>query len=327
MFGKSDQQRIDDTLTLISDTSVQDAPYLTRTIRIQIAKWVDTLYPAMSHNLSRSMSVRAKIAHNVPKGDEQQRGLRRAIVLLWTAIGQQQGLQGLTAPRATEAMRIQPAALAATYADVMVKAAVVACHDGARAVMQDLELHPVRFLGNHRVFINGTPTGATRFSTQPDNTYQNVLDFNFQYNASAGAGGEDQFVMAAYAPAILGAARPFKTVSVPAVHWSQVPGAGPQPCNFGGILGCELTGASFMLTTQFTRCAFGWTHHNNVFRACHISPAGGGPGGYPGGGLALARQLMANGAMTNAPNAALTVFGCGDGNIQQRGTHPRYSAC
>src|SRR5258708_11068816 len=73
-----------------------------------------------------------------------------------------------------------------------------------------------------------------------------------------------------------------------------------------------------MLTTQFTGCAFSWTNHGGVLRASHISPHGGAPPGgpvtYPGGGIELAQRLMANGAMTNAAGAALTVFGAGAGN-------------
>ena len=326
MFGKDDQQRIGDTLTLI-----ENAPGLNPLVRKQISMWAAGLYPRDSsverqtyRALSRNMSVAAKIAPGVAKGDQQQRGKRRAIVLLWKAIGKKQNVGFDTDARAAAAMTMPPTGLDAALSDVMLKAAVVASPGGALEVMQILEVHPVQFLRRHRLQVNGTSNGSVRFSSQPNGNYQNVLTFNFQYSA----GGIEQFVMGRDNIATYGAAHSFSTVSVPAVHWSQVPAAGAAPCNFGGVLGCEVTGANFMLTTQFSGCAFGWTSYGGLLRAFHISPFGGapqgGPFGYPGGGNALAQQLVANGLMANAGNTALTVFGAGAGNVALIGAHPFY---
>jgi hypothetical protein len=120
-------------------------------------------------------------------------------------------------------MTMPPTALDAALSDVMLKGAVVASPGGALEVMQTLEAHPVQFLRRHRLQVNGTTNGSVRFSTQPNGNYQNVLTFNFQYSA----GGLDQFVLGRDNIANYGAAHSFSTVSVPAVHWSQVPGAGP----------------------------------------------------------------------------------------------------
>jgi hypothetical protein len=129
------------------------------------------------------------------------------------------------------------------------------------------------------------------------------------------AADTNKFIFGSSSKANHGAGCVVSTVSVPAVHWSQVPGVGAAaPGNFAAVLGCELTGANYMLTTQFTGCAFCWTNHGGVLRASHISPSGGGPVGYPGGGNALAQRLSAQGTMANAANAALTVFGAGAGN-------------
>ena len=320
MVGKGDQERITDTLTLI-----QNAPDLDLVIRQQICTWVSNLYPRLTsaerqayHSLSQSMSVTAHIAAGIAKGDEQQRAKRRAIVLLWKAIGKVQSVSMVTDQQQVAAAMTMPiTGLDAALSDAIIKAAVVATPGGAQAVMQDLELHPVRFLNKHRLLIKGTPAGGDRLSTAPTGNYQNVLTFYFQYTADR----IDRFVMTTSKATSLGEARTFTTVSVPAVHWSQVPGIGVAvPYNFGGILGCEVTGANFMVTTQFTGCAFSWTNNGATLRASHISPSGGGPGTYPGGGIALAQRLITNGAMANAPGTALSVFGSGAGNAPVVGT-------
>jgi hypothetical protein len=101
---------------------------------------------------------------------------------------------------------------------------------------------------------------------------------------------------------------------------------GAAPGNFTGILGCELAGANFMVTTQFTGCAFSWTNHGGVIRASHVSPSGGGVGNYLGGGAALAQRVLAPGigAHANAPGAAITVFGAGSGNAPVAAGNPFY---
>jgi hypothetical protein len=126
-----------------------------------------------------------------------------------------------------------------------------------------------------------------------------------------------------------GAAHTFTTVSVPAVNWYDVPGNGGQqnpnvPADFSQILGCELTGANFMLTTQFTGCTFCWTNQGGMLRAAHIGPTRAGypaanlPTSYPGGGNGVAQRMIAQAnpaaGMANAQGAALHVFGRGAGN-------------
>jgi hypothetical protein len=306
---------------------IQNVPDLTLAVRQQICTWVSNLYTRLSsaerqtyHELSQSMSVSANIAPRVAKGDQQQRGKRRAIFLLWKALGKAQTADGDTNLRASAAMTMPPGSLDAKFSDVMLKAAVVATSLGAQEVMRKLELHPVQFLMQHRLFISGSTAGSDRFSIAPNGNYQNVVTFNFHYRA-----GTDQFVMTSQPiTANYGFAHSFSTVSVPAVHWTAVPGVGGSPYNFGGLLGCEVTGANFMLTTQFTGCGFCWTDNGGVLRANHISSFGGGTVGYPGGSKALAQRLMASGAMANAGNTPLTVFGAGAGNAPVRTGNPFY---
>jgi hypothetical protein len=203
----------------------------------------------------------------------------------------------------------------------MLKAAIVATPAGAQEVMGKLKTHPVPFLTRHRLQIIGSLAGHDRFASTPDNTYQNVVRYHLQYTP----GDPDQFLMSEKSETRNGAAHGFDTVCIPALHWTEVPNVGGGPVyNFIGILGCEVAGADFMLTTTFTGCAFSWTDDRGVLRASHISPAGGGPKAYPGGGNALARKLMANGAMANAPGKRLTVFGAGAGNAPVATGDPYY---
>ena len=199
--------------------------------------------------------------------------------------------------------------LAVAFTDVMFKAAVVASAAGALSAFTELSIHPARLLLRHRIVLLGTPAGGDRFSVAPNGNLQNVRVFHFRYDANF-----DRFELGAFADMTKGASHLFHTLSVPAVHWSQVPGVGTLPCTFAGVLGCELAGASFMVTTQFTGCAFNRTGHGGVLRASHVSPAGGGPVAYPGGGNALAQRLMLNGAHANAAAVAAQVFGAGAGN-------------
>lgn len=315
IFGKGHQQRVNETLAMI-----QNAPDLTAMIRQQIVTMVSNTFPRLTvanrqayDQLSADMSVKANIGAGVPAGNSAQREMRRAIHLLWLTIGQVQGIAILPAivQRVQQGMTLLPAALNAAFSEVMQKAAVVAAGIGGQFVFQELETHPVRFLTQHKIIVRGVTTGTERLSTAPNGNYQNVINFHFQYDA-----GDDRFMLAGGVNdgGNFGADYVFPTVSVAAVHWSAVPNVGPAPGAFTGVLGCELTGATFALTTQFTGCAFSWTDHGGVVRASHISPSGGGPTTYPGGGNALARRLMAQGTMANAGNTALAVFGAGAGN-------------
>ena len=310
-MSKKAATRITETLTMIDQ-----APDLTAPLRAQIVALVNTNFPRLTaaeqlaySQLSSEMSVKTQIAAGVQKGKSPAREKRRAVYLLWLAIGKAQNNDLAIKPRAKLAMSMPTTALDAAFSEVMLKAAVVASAAGAQHVFQELSAHPVRFITQHRIMVLGLPAGGDRFSTAPNGNYQNVLTFHFQYDVV-----NDRFELRGGLSPVLGASHAFTTVSVPAVHWTQVPGAGPAPCNFAGVLGCELAGANFMVTTQFTGCAFSWTNHGGLLRASHVSPSGGGPGTYPGGGLALAQRMVATGAMTNANNMASTVFGGGAGN-------------
>ena len=222
--------------------------------------------------------------------------------------------------------------LDAALSDAMLKASVSASPASAASVFQtDLVTHPRQFLAAHKVIVLGVPTGAAKFANLLSPDFTNVLTFYFQYDC-----GNDRFVFNGHLNPQYGAGHPFTTVSVPAANWYDVPGNGGEhaplvAANFAQILGCELTGATFMVTTQFTGCTFCWTRRQGVMRAAHIGPTkAGSPGAhlvtsYPGGGNGVAQRMVTQhnplpvgigvaAAMANAPGATLRVFGRGAGN-------------
>jgi hypothetical protein len=318
-MAKGAQTRINDTLAMI-----QNAPVLTGAIRTQIAALVANAFPRTTaaeqlayQTLSTGMSVKANVAAGVAKGTAADRETRRAIYLLWKTMGKTLPAPFAVDGRADAAMSMPVAGLAAAFADAMYKAGVVAGPPGALLVFNDLANHPAGFLRQHRIFIHGSTVGRPLFSTAPTGNYQNVVNFDFQYDAE-----NDRFHFISGPFATLGASHAVQAVSVPAVHWTDVPAVGAFPGNFAGVLGCELAGGpTLMVTTQFTGCAFCWTNHGGVLRAAHISPAGDAAKvNYTGLGLALANRLVNQpGLMANANNMQLTVFGNGAGNAVAHG--------
>ena len=284
--------------------------------------------------ITESMSVKRHIAPLVARGTSPEREQRRAIVLLWAVLGSSQNEPAKTNDRMNRGMSLATGALPAALAEVMKLAGVVASPAGAANVFNgELSANPLAFIQNYRIFIYGSGSGSAKFSTAPTGNYQNVLRFHFQYNAA-----EDRFDFQTMAQAPHGASHAFDAVSVPAIHWSDVPGRGVNPAptamapsGFAGLLGTELAGATWMMTTQFTGCSFCYRSVGMNTYAAHITPAGitGKPATT---GANLANQLIGNdanvvrGSFANFPGAvpALNIFGNGVGNANVVGGNPFY---
>lgn len=301
-------------------------------VRNDIATLINTRYPRLSaqdrqtyNALSEEMSVKDQIAVGVAKGSKDERAQRRAITLLWGVLAVTQGFPGALNARKATGMSLGTGALAAALQDVMMKAAVVASSAGAAHVFNThLSFHTRQFLRVHRVFIAGSTSGADKFSTAPTGNYSNVVNFCFLYNAE-----HDRFEFSTVAMAMHGGSHSFAAVSVPALHWSDVPGRGnvaspnvaPAP-GFQGMLGVQLSGATWMVTTQFTGCSFCYQAAGAHPYAAHISPAGVSPKPAMTGSV-LAQQLMGQVAMVApgrfanvAAGGPFNVFGNGAGNAQ-----------
>jgi len=313
MFPKGDQARVNETLNFIRGYGAIPA-----LVRNDIALMVSAAYPRTTplqqqayHTLSLAMSV--KTGATVPPGNDQQRMMRRAIVLIWQAMSTKANDPAPVRARGVAAMGLGIGFLAAALDDAMLKAAVVASPAGAAHVfLNEFATHPQRFLRVHRIFARGSTAGRQRFEVA-GGPYTNVMNFSFYYEP-----GFDRFELAVIPlNAAVGPGYVFATVSVPAVHWSDVPGVAAQPGNFAGVLATELSGASYMVTTQFTGCSFCFKGAGQVMHAAHISPAGDvNKVNYVGAGTALANRIVNHGgAFANVGGAAaLNVFGNGAGN-------------
>jgi hypothetical protein len=348
---KPDSTRIDETIAFISsNNSIKAIPMVRRQA---VAQFCRQTYPKLSevdlqsysttfHELSREMSVKR---HATPgqAGDQTDRAKRRAIVLIWKSLGKafkgnEEGDRPMLAAQA--AMTLPTGvSLDDALADAIRKASVCADQTAAGNVFTaDIAANVEQFIGLNRIDVHGLVTGAEKFSDMKRLTYDNVLDCYFQYNPVA-----DVFVFSGIKSLDYGAAHVVKAVNVPAVNWYDVPGNGGEEspvthgnANFAHILGCELTGASFMVTTQFTGCAFCWTQQNGVVRAAHIGPTRAGfpnpslATSYKDGGPGLAQDIIAQvndktAGMANARGAPLYVFGREAGNIPVKGqVNPYY---
>ena len=214
----------------------------------------------------------------------------------------------------------------------MIKASVVSSAAGAAHVFNmEFSANPLAFITSRRLFIYGTPSGNEKVRNPAAASFENNLDFGFQYQAN-----EDRFCFTRVPNVQNGSHHMISAVSVVALHWS-VPGRGavpmppPEaPSTFAGMLGIRFSGGpTWMLTTQFTGCSFCYREVGGMLCAAHISPAG--DANKPNlTGQVLANQIMGNvanvgaGVFANIPAAAgaggpLNVFGNGAGNVHPHG--------
>jgi hypothetical protein len=328
-----DKARYKETVAYIKNYA---ASGLSQQIRDDIATLITTrINRTQDRNKYQQVVTAMSVKHNIvsdTKGNAVEREQRRAIVLIWATLGAPVGDRTNTDRRMNEGMRLAPAALPAALTESMKLAGVVASQAGADHVFNtEFSANPLTFIQTYRIFINGVTTGRDRFSTAPTGNYRNVVNtFYFYYNAE-----KDRFEFSMTLVGMYGAGHSFPVVSVPAVHWSDVPGRGitptpgpppppdpmvvpPPPPSFAGILATELAGANWMITTQFTGCSFCYAEAGNTSYAAHIAPAGDVRKPVMSG-LVLAQQLM--GMDPNVGGAAfanfahpVNVFGNGAGN-------------
>ncbi|MCG3194811.1 MAG: hypothetical protein DIJKHBIC_04078 [Thermoanaerobaculia bacterium] len=305
---KDDQARIDDAFNFIAGTTLVPAR-MKLAVSTFVSDFIKRKLPTGSsrqeiRNFSRGMSM-AKVHHS---GTEGQRALRRAIHLLWEAMENHE--------RAEQAKLTPGIDLVYDFKRSMEKAWIVSEKKGGGLVAHKwvfdngLKLYTKAFLRRNRLFIQGS---SKIDGTQGD---QNVLDFEFGFDEL-----KDRYTIA---PKGLGGYS-FKAVSVPAVHWTDVPrrGVTEDSGSFGAMNGTEFDGASVMVTTQFTGCSFCLKDAGRLLGA-HISPSVPGRPHPFSSGTKLAQQLsgvqepavgkgdFANG---NPGTGQLLVYGRGYSNM------------
>lgn len=309
MFGKKDTTRVEDTLSFIQ-TKAGEFSSMVGGVLNDIVNMVNTQFPRLTPSDRTAYS-------QLSTGE-----LRRAIVLLWTVIGKKQD-QTFSVSAKVDKAKTMHVDLQLEFNKVLLKAAATASYLGARYAFEELSQRPLRFIKAHPIMISGSTTGVDKF-TKSNGDDQNILPFFFYYDA-----GHDYFKIQPPPPPSVPSHR-FEAVSVPAVHWSDVPGVDAKkkpPYNFSGIRGCKLEGANFMVTTQFSGCVFNWTKHEVVIHASHVAPGiPGVPNNYPDGGTQLAQRLIENGDHANAGDRdarpRFNVFGSGAGNAPLLASNP-----
>jgi len=165
----------------------------------------------------------------------------------------------------------------------------------------ELVAHPQRFLRANRVIMGNLRGGnqAVFFYDYPRSTYR----FDLQ------------------APAEVRNPCRIPAVVVPAVVWDQVPGRTNSQTagSFAGIVGTELIGATTMISTQFSGCAFCFKVVGTRIFAAHIMPDDGAGSAVTGGGAALARQLAGQVPGITGGNFAAPGNGAGQFNVYGAG--------
>ena len=314
MPGKTDQQRLTDTLTLLQNTTLVNAAV--RANAHQLAQdYVNTINPALPayNQLSQSLSLGFHLASD----PNQLRRMARALFLLWKAMHHYDN--AFTIPVLNIA-QINMGTVQRTLTNYLCRACCVyeginGGNVGASYVLTQLfQPHPLQFLGDNKVYVMGTAHLA------PGQGGRNVLASNFLYNAL-----HDRYDFTVHTAYGAGAgAATVQVESVTAFHWTDQryvprPAGGPllvlNNTNFNQMTGIELSGVHMMVTTQFTGCAFSMAQHAGHMYCAHVSPAGV-PGMAPNtDGNTLATRVMAtNGAFANAGGTVVRVYGRGTGS-------------
>ncbi len=256
VITKNDIARIDETLRFIADV-----PLVPKQMRTAVSTFVNDFVAGKLPTgtskkdiqaFSRQMSM-AKVSHS---GNVEQRAVRRAIHLLWEAMGNH--------VRAEQSKFTAANDLTYDYKRSMEKAWLTAEAKtggtiGHRWVFENgLKLHPKAFLTWNVIAIRG----GTKVDTAHGN--QNVQSFVFSFDPA-----NDRYVIQAG-----GSGYAFQAVSVVPIHWADVEDRGhvEDRGSFAKIRGTALEGAGVMVTTQFTGCTFCIKTAATILTA-HLSPS------------------------------------------------------
>jgi len=321
MPTKAAGTRIDDTLTYIGGYTgidaqlVQDA-YALADGYMGRAQWNTKKYLTKDAqgNLNsinyRHFSNHMTMTDATTPGTKDQRAMRRAILLLRSAMGDTQA--------AAHAKSILVTDVQQAFDDTMVEAA---CTRNQQLGKPDANQHafkrllrddPVGFLDRIRVIIHG----STRVDSQ-NNT--NTVPFGFYFDAP-----KDRFVFGGVVRGRLPSVGAFglDVCSVPAFQWDTVPGRGNDTTSgsFDTIRATELS-EKCMVTTQLIGCSFCLQDVGGALYAGHLKPGAGMDG------TQLAQQLtgqvpnVTRAKFSNAPRSAnpVYVFGRGHGNFPNVG--------
>jgi hypothetical protein len=311
---KSASTRIDKTLAYIGDTPLFDAS-LRPAVQafadgyIGRAQWGGAKYIIHGQKAFGSykrFSDEMTMTDVSSPGTTDERAMRRAIFVLWSAMGDPQA--------AALAKSLLVGAVQAEFVRTMWKALCVADERNGRergpaAVYGQLRDDPVAFLLKTKVQVDGT----TQFDP---NGGKNLIDFVFRFEPM-----KDKYLFdtAAHHNGGVGMFMIPGVTSVPAGQWDTVAGRGAKvnEGSFRTIRGTHYDG-TLMVTTQLTGCTFCVQDVGGTLCSAHLKPSS------TLDGTALAQQLaglappVTGGAFSSPPvgvAGTFHVFGRGFGTL------------
>jgi hypothetical protein len=308
---KDSTVRINEVLNFIQNTNVATQQEKHRAIRFANA-FITNRYPATSagqpgyETFSRGMSLGKHLGID----PDPRRNMKRAAYLLTEALLHRDPASLITCNPAT----ISDPHAEPVFKDLLRKVRIVAGSPrGALAALNFFANDPRRFLKTNKVIVNGSPT---RVGNQGD---QNVLPFEFGYHL-----GNDCYAFQHAGGAWnMPGRHALNLDSVAAMSWTDVPGSwhdGNPNGSFTQIPGIELA-SPYMVTTQFTGCAFCIKRHNNTVYCAHLVPQRGQNAGNARNlnSTALAQELaglnpnVVQADFANAPlgPGPMTIYGAG----------------
>jgi hypothetical protein len=304
IFSKGAQTRVNETIDFI----VGGVP---PTERATVRSYLNARIQGMTGGGSvKGISDPMSMNDLVNRGTEPERKMRRAIILLESVVM-------TPSPTAPAVKGLGAGALPGRYNPLLEALRLLADQDrGGANLLRDkfneLTANPVPFLTNNLLLIFGSNQNGLM------NQY-----FVFEYTM-----GVPKFKFLTARPGTASRCYTVPVLNVPAVLWSNVPGRtdDPDAGSFATINGTHLTGATVMVTTQFSGCSFCFKDHGGQVYAAHIWPddADVEDSGMPvahghGGGTRMARQL----AGLEAPGVTGGDFAApapGGGNFEVYGT-------
>jgi hypothetical protein len=316
---KKADERITETLDYLTKTAVVrygERQYVEKYVRT----FLDTKFPGgwSGNQQFKSFSESLSMTGVTNPGNEEHRKMRRLLMLLWKAMGND------TIANAVPALGAGTLAseLRMTIRKAMLCSGQLSGDDWtARYVLTNIIARdPLDFLTENKIIIRG--------STKDSGLNQNLVTFEFGYEPLS-----DRYAFNAPASKPTPGYHGFSASSVPAVNWWDVPGRGGNlnAGSFAQIRGTQVSGATIMVTTQFTGCSFCMKSSGGHLWAAHISPASvkSEHAAYKTDGRTLATQVcgdvatVTGGDFANAPGTLpFRVYGRDKGNGKFPGGYP-----
>ena len=250
---KDPKVRVDDTINyIVSQVPVGEQA----AVRTYLDTWIANTFGSPKLQAYKDYSNSLSMSSVKNPGDQAERGRRRALMLLETM---------------KAASNVASVAAIKNLAAAMVNTNLAGLIDKFRIEVDETNGTGVLIQNDFVVDLNGSP----QVFLQNNRLLEGLIssgDHAFFYYEFA----KDQYTITPAMPGKYPHCYRFNAVSVPAVPWCRVPGRGSDKTSgsLAQIAPTELTGASVMISTQFSGCAFFFKVVGGRIFAAHIMPQG-----------------------------------------------------